>query len=210
MKSFLLLATALLLSSCSIFHAAFGFDVTKGAIQCGTVVGIETWVDNETTMDLKAMTCEEATRTVQMVHDQGAKRGLWPATQTWPGYRLEFINSTNLAEIDSIGSENASGYTLTWSHRIAVAYGYDIDESVKMDLPTDLHSSGVILMHELIHVQENGNMSHCHWASKYAAAFKGLKHEMVETMIDECEHKTCGGSMCWDWAPREGHVDIAP
>ncbi len=199
MRLYQLLATALLLSSCSIFHAAFGFDVTPGSTDCGSVLGVEVWVDNVTTETVQSMTCAQAAKTLVDVRDVGAAKGLWPADQQWPGYRLEFVNAPNLGAIDSLGSDNSWGYTLTWSHRIAVITSQDYEEG--KDLPTDLHSSGVILLHEMIHVKEGGNASHCHWASKYSYIWKGMRHEFVETTIDRCERTTCGGSQCWPWPP---------
>ena len=202
MKS-LLISLLLLSSGCSIFHAAFGFDTTPGAINCGKVLGIDVWVDGVSSTvsehTVPAMTCAQAAKTLVDVRDTGARKGLWPADQQWPGYRLEFINAPNLAQIDAIGSDNAWGYTLTLSHRIAVIYSADWGE--EKDLPTDLHTSGIILLHEMIHVKEDGNASHCHWASKYSKVWEGLKHGYSETTIDRCERTTCSGSMCFEWAP---------
>ncbi len=193
----------LLLSGCVLLHGVFGFDLTPNAVHCGQVLGVDVWVDQKDLIDdsepkysVKAMSCAQAMHTVVQARDVGAQRGLWEADRQFPDYRLEFISARRLGAIDSLGSDQACGYTLTWSHRIAVAYGHDyLEES---DPPEELHSSGVILLHELIHVKENGNISHCHWASKYPQVFKGLKHEYVQGWDDLCEHQGCAGSSCWD------------
>jgi hypothetical protein len=197
----LLFAALLLLPGCTLFHAAFGFDRTPNAIYCGRSLGIDVWVDgvnfiheSHPEYSVKAMQCPQALATVVQTRDEGARRGLWPADREWPGYWLEFINARNLTVLDSIGSDHSGGYTLTLSHRIAVCYGFDYSE--EKDKPTELHSSGVILMHELIHAELNGDMDHCHWASKYAPAFKGLQHEWVVGFDDKCEQRSCGGSLC--------------
>lgn len=127
----------LLLSGCVLLHGVFGFDLTPNAVHCGQVLGVDVWVDQKDLIDesepkysVKAMSCAQAMHTVVQARDVGAQRGLWEADRQFPDYRLEFISARRLGAIDSLGSDRACGYTLTWSHKIAVAYGHDyLEES---------------------------------------------------------------------------------
>jgi len=180
MTRVVLVTLSLFLSSCALLHGAFGFPVTRDALHCGQQYGMDVWVDGQTSDELPPMTCQEALETVQLAHLYGVDFGWWPMSHTWD-YRVEFINAHPLTVIDSLGSDHAAGYTLTWiSHVSAVSYWYDAHTK-------DPKPSCVILLHEMLHMKEGGNAGHCHWTSKYRKFFDGLENGAYQGWHDNCE-----------------------
>lgn len=195
----LLLVALLALPGCILWHTAFGFPTTEHAVYCGQTYGIAVWWDG--VHDPQApMGCEMAVTTVRDAHDVGARLGFWGPQQVWH-FRLEFIDESSLTEVDAIGADRAAGYTLTFSHVAAVGYSVAANGSYAYD-EGDISGLDCVVLHEMIHMQEDGNAGHCGWTKKYGPGFETLHWSFMQSWFDTCSNNGCFGSYCSE-TPRD-------
>lgn len=191
----LALAALLLLPGCILWHSAFGFPTTEHAVYCGQAYGIAVWWDGA--HDLEApMSCEMAVDIIRNAHDTGVRLGFWSPQQVWH-YRLEFIDESSLTSVDAINADHSQGYTLTFSHVAAIGYQISGKADYVADF-NDVSATVCAVIHEMIHMQEDGNAGHCGWTAKYGRGFEFLHWSFMQSWYDTCAHSTCTGYMCYE------------
>jgi hypothetical protein len=132
------------------------FDLTPGAVSCGTHVGMDVWVDgvgtdtgvsvetvetglpdggvSVTNPPVQFMTCDQAFKTIDQAIAIGNTQGFWLKKDESFGFlsgiRVEFVDSYTLK---AIGKPWADGYTVDYLGVKEAAIAYEDDQQANVD-----------------------------------------------------------------------------